>query len=119
VKPSYGLTDEQIEQMLEESFDHAEDDVQQRQLREARVDADTILHATRLSLEKHAQSLEPGEAERIESALTTLAVARDGDDHLRIRECYDELSQVTEPFARRIMDLALREAVEGRSLQEL
>ncbi len=48
-----------------------------------------------------------------------LAAARDGDDHLRIRECYDELSQITEPFARRIMDVALREAVEGRSLEEL
>ena len=50
VKPSYGLTDEEIERMLEESFDHAEDDIQQRQLREARVDADTILHATATSL---------------------------------------------------------------------
>jgi Fe-S protein assembly chaperone HscA len=119
VKPSYGLTDEQIEQMLEESFDHAEEDVQQRQLREARVDADTILHATRTSLEKHAQSLEPGEAARIDRALTALAAARNGDDHLRIRECYDEVSQATEPFARRIMDVALREAVEGRSLEEL
>jgi len=58
-------------------------------------------------------------AERIESALTALATAREGDDHLRIRECYDELSQATEPFARRIMDVALREAVEGRSLEEL
>jgi len=119
VKPSYGLTDEQIEQMLEESFDHAEDDIEQRQLREARVDADTILHATRTSLEKHARSLEPGEAERIGGAVAALAAARDGDDHLRIRECYDELSQATEPFARRIMDVALREAVEGRSLEEL
>src|SRR5262245_53684826 len=119
VKPSYGLTDEQIEQMLEESFDHAEEDVQQRQLREARVDADTILHATRTSLEKHGQQLEPGEAERIREAVAALASARDGDDHIRIRERYDELSQVTEPFARRIMDVALREAVVSRSLEEI
>ncbi len=119
VKPSYGLTDEQIEHMLEESFEHAEDDVQQRQLREARVDADTILHATRTSLEKHAHRLEPGEAERIRRAVAALAEARDGDDHIRIRERYDELSQITEPFARRIMDVALRDAVVSRPLEEI
>jgi molecular chaperone DnaK len=119
VKPSYGLTDEEIERMLEESFDHAEDDIAQRQLREARVDADSILHATRTSLTQHAARLEPGEAERIEAAVAALAAARDAADHLRIRELYDELSRVTEPFAQRIMDGALREAMVSRPLQEL
>jgi Fe-S protein assembly chaperone HscA len=119
VKPSYGLTDEEIERMLEESFDHAEDDVAQRQLREARVDADGILHATRTSLRQHADQLEPGEAARIEAAVTALAAARDAEDHLRIRELYDELSRITEPFAQRIMDAALREAMVSRPLEEL
>src|SRR5262249_4988089 len=119
VKPSYGLTDEEIERMLEESFDHAEDDVQQRQLREARIDADTILHATRTSLARHADRLEAGEDEPSRAALAALAAARDGEDHLRIRELYDELSRVTEPFAQRIMDSALREAMISRPLEEL
>jgi molecular chaperone DnaK (HSP70) len=119
VKPSYGLTDDEIERMLEESFDHAEDDVTQRQLREARVDADTILHATRTSLAHHADRLEPGEAERIEAAVAALATARKGEDHLQIRELYDELSRTTEPFAQRIMDSALREAMVSRPLEEL
>jgi molecular chaperone DnaK (HSP70) len=119
VKPSYGLTDEEIERMLEESFDHAEDDIAQRQLREARVDADGILHATRMSLVQHADQLEPGEAARIEAAVAALAAARDDEDHLRIRELYDELSRITEPFAQRIMDTALREAMVSRPLQEL
>src|SRR5262245_96196 len=119
VKPSYGLTDDEIEHMLEESFDHAEDDIQQRQLLEARVDADTILRATRTSLAQHAGRLEAGEAERIEAAVAALAEARDADDHLRIRELYDELSRVTEPFARRIMDSALQDAMVTRQLGEL
>ncbi len=119
VKPSYGLTDEEIERMLEESFDYAEDDIAQRQLREARVDADTILHATRSSLARHGDRLEAGEAERIEAGIAALAAARDGDDHIRIRELFDELSRVTEPFAQRIMDAALHEAMVSRPLEEL
>ena len=119
VKPSYGLTDEEIERMLEESFDHAEDDIQQRQLLESRIDADTILHATRTSLARHADRLEPGEGERIGAAVAALAEARDGDDHIRIRELYDELSTITEPFAQRIMDTALQEALVSRPLEEL
>ncbi len=119
VKPSYGLTDEEIERMLEESFDRAEEDVQERQLREARVDADTILHATRVSLERHGALLEPGEGDRIGAALAALTTARDGTDHVAIRDRYDALSQASEPFAQRIMDGALREAVLSRPLEEL
>jgi molecular chaperone DnaK len=119
VKPSYGLTDEEIERMLEESFDHAEDDIQQRQLREARIDADTILHATRTSLARHGNRLEPGEGDRIHAAVAALAAARDGEDHIRIRELYDDLSTLTEPFAQRIMDSALQEALVSRPLEEL
>jgi Fe-S protein assembly chaperone HscA len=119
VKPSYGLTDEDMERMLEESIDFAEEDVRQRQLREARVDADAILHATEAQLAKHAALLEPGEGEQIRAAADALATARAGEDHLRIRDAYDALSQATEPFARRIMDTSLMSAVEGRPLEEL
>ncbi len=119
VKPSYGLTDEEIERMLEESFDHAEDDIQQRQLREARVEAETILHATRTSLAQHADRLEPGEADRIAAVAEALTTACAGQDHLRIRDLADELSRVTEPFAQRIMDMALQEAMISRPLEEL
>jgi len=119
VKPSYGLTDEEMERMLEESIDFAEEDVRQRQVREARVDADTILNATRAQLAKHAALLEPGEGQRIQEAVTALQVARDGEDYVRIRDAYDVLSQTTEPFARRIMDSSLMSAVEGRPLEDL
>jgi molecular chaperone DnaK len=119
VKPSYGITDEEIERMLEESFDHAEDDIMQRQLLESRVDADAILHATRQSLATHGSRLEPGEGERIEAAVAALQTARDGTDHIRIREAYDTLSTTTEPFAQRIMDAAIHDAVTGRPLEDI
>jgi Fe-S protein assembly chaperone HscA len=119
VKPSYGLTDDELERMLEESFDHAEDDVRERMVREARVDAETILHATRAQLVKHGARLAPGERERIERAMLALERAKAGEDPVAIRDTYDALSQVSEPFARRIMDAALQESVGGRVLEDI
>jgi molecular chaperone DnaK len=119
VKPSYGLTDEEIERMLEESIDHAEEDVQARQIQEARVEADMILNATRTSLREHGDVLEPAEGERIRSAVAALEKARDESDHIAIRDAVDALSGVTEPFARRIMDRSLQEAIGARSLDDL
>jgi len=119
VKPSYGLTDEEIERMLEESFDHAEDDVLQRQVREARVGADMILHATREQLAREATVLQPDEGERILAALRSLETLRDGQDYLAIRDAIEALSQASEPFARRIMDRSLNEALAQRRLEEL
>jgi Fe-S protein assembly chaperone HscA len=119
VKPSYGLTDDELERMLEESFDHAEDDVRERMVREARVDAETILHVTRAQLAKHAALLETGERDRIAAAMAVLEAAAAGVDPVAIRDTYDALSQTTEPFARRIMDAALTETVGGRTLEDL
>ncbi len=119
VKPSYGLTDEEVERMLETSIDFAEEDVRQRQLREARVDADQILHAARKQLEAHRDLLAPGEEERIRAALAALEAARDGEDPVAIRDAYDAASRTTEPFARRIMDTALQEAVLNRPLEDI
>jgi len=119
VKPSYGLSDEELERMLEESFDHAEDDVRERMLREARVDADGILHATRVQLGKHGVRLVAGERERIEAAMRALEQAAAGTDPVAIRDTYDALSQASEPFARRIMDAALQESVGGRTLEDI
>lgn len=119
VKPTYGLTDEELERMLEESIDHAEDDVRERMLREARVDAETILHATRAQLERYAHLLEPGEGERIRSAVETLAAAAAATDHVAIHDAYHALSGCSEPFARRIMDTALQERAVSRTVEEL
>lgn len=119
VKPSYGLTDEEVERMLEESMDLAEEDVRQRQIREARVEAEIILNATRESLRTRADAVEPGEAERIRAAMAALEAAHAGEDYVAIRDAVEALNQTTEPFARRIMDHALTEALAQRRLEEL
>jgi len=119
VKPSYGLAEEEIERMLEESIDYAEEDVRQRQVREARVEAEMILHATRESLAREAGLLADGEGERIRAAVTALERARAGEDYLAIRDAVETLSRDTEPFARRIMDRSLTEALANRRLEEL
>jgi len=119
VKPSYGLDETEIERMLEESIDHAEEDVRQRQVREARVEADMILHATRDSLAREARLLADGEWERIRAAVAALEQARAGEDYLAIRDAVETLSKETEPFARRIMDRSLTEALANRRLAEL
>ncbi len=119
VKPSFGLTDEELERMLEESFDHAESDVHERMVREARVDAEAILHATRTQLAKHDAQLPAEERRQIEAAMRALEQAAAGDDAVAIRDAYDELSRTTEPFARRIMDAALQDTIGGRTLGEL
>ena len=115
VKPSYGLTDDEIERMLEESIDYAEDDVRQRQVREARVDADMILHATRdVARARTPARLEPGERERIDARDGGARAARAGEDYVAHPRRVDALSRETEPFARRIMDRALHEALGQR-----
>jgi molecular chaperone DnaK len=119
VKPSYGLTDEDMERMLEESFDHAEDDFRERQVREARVEAKVILNATRESLRQHATLLAPGEGDDITAKLRELEAASAGTDHVLIRDAIDALSRATEPFAQRMMDASLREALTNRRLEEL
>jgi len=119
VKPSYGLSEAEIERMLEDSIDYAEEDVRQRQVREARVEADMILHATRESLAREARLLADGEGERIRAAVAGLEQARAGEDYLAIRDAVETLGKQTEPFARRIMDRSLTEALANRRLEEL
>src|SRR5207253_6119324 len=103
VKPSYGLTEDEMERMLEESIDHAEDDVRERQLREARVETDVILGATRQSLVAHGRLLAAGERERSGAAGSGLDAGRAGEDYVARRDGSETLSQTTAPFARPIM----------------
>jgi len=119
VKPTYGLSDEELERMLEESIEHAEEDVMERMLREARVDAETILHATRSQLERHGGLLEGEEGGRIRAAVRALELAASGTDHLAIHDAYHALSEASEPFARRIMDTALTDRTAGRTVEDL
>jgi molecular chaperone DnaK len=117
VKPSYGLTDEQVEQMLEESFDHAEADVSARLLIEARNDADALLRATRKTVSSAAVAVE--ERGTIDAAIARLEAAMQATDYNRIRELTDELNQVTTPLAQRIMDGSIKQALEHKRVEEV
>src|SRR5205814_9029115 len=119
VKPSYALSEAEIERMLEDSIDYAEEDVRHRQVREARVDADMLLPATRESLAREARLLADGEGERIRAAVAALEQARAGEDYLAIRVAVETLGKETEPFARRIMDRSLTEVFGNRRLGEV
>jgi molecular chaperone DnaK (HSP70) len=113
------LTDEEIERLLEESIDFAEEDVTQRLLIEARTEAETVLHATEKALRLHASLLGEGEEARIQAAVEVLQEARMREDYNRIRDLTDALSEVTTPFAQRIMDTSIQEALGHKRLSEL
>jgi molecular chaperone DnaK (HSP70) len=119
VKPSYGLVDEDIERMLEESFDLAEEDFAVRQLVEARVEAEAILHATEKAEALHAQLLNEDERRQIQDASNALRAACGGNDHNRIRDLVEALNNAGTPFAQRIMDASIRQALEHRSVDEI
>ena len=119
VRPSYGLSDEEIERLLEESIDFAEDDVTTRLLIEARTEADTVLHATEKALREHASFLIAGEQARIHTAVQDLKNAHQGEDYNRIRDLTEHLSEVTTPLAQRIMDASIQEALGQKRLAEI
>jgi molecular chaperone DnaK (HSP70) len=119
VKPSYGLTDEEIERLLEESIDFAEDDVTKRLLIEARTEAETVIHATEKALRTNASALLEGELDLILSAMQDLQNACKGEDYNLIRDLTDKLSDVTTPFAQRIMDASIQEALGQKRLAEI
>ncbi len=116
VKPSYGLTDEEIERMLEESIDHAEEDVAARLLAEARTDAETVLRQTERALRESPGLLEAGEEEHIRAAMDALRAGAAESDYNRIRELSDRLNEISTPFAQRIMSMSLKRALENKDV---
>jgi molecular chaperone DnaK len=120
VKPSYGLTDEDIERMLEEAIDLGEEDIEQRLLITARNDADQILTALRKQMAEYGELVGSAEERgRIEEAALRLEQARSGEDRELISKLVEELNELTTPFAERIMDRAIKQALEKKSVEEL
>jgi len=118
VKPSYGLTDEEVERMLQESYEHAEADVRARLLIETRNEADTVLRATEKALDQAAGLIGPDEVARIREALEALRAVRDGEDLDLLRERLARLNQATLHLAEVLMDSALRDALQHRRVTE-
>ncbi len=120
VKPSYGLTDTEIEQMLKDSLAHASEDVAARKLREQQVEADRVLEALEAALAKDGEALlDEGERAAIEQAMESLRLARDGSDARAIERAIEELEQRTREFAARRMDASIKQALQGHAVDEL
>ncbi len=117
VKPSYGLTDEQVEAMILESFEKAEADFKERQVREARVEADGILAAVEIAQRDGAYlSLSEDERGAIDRAINDLHTVYHGDDHLLIRAKIDQLNEATMKLAEIIMNEAVNTALKGTKI---
>ncbi len=123
VQPSYGLDDAEVERILEESIEYAEQDFSERQLIEARNEAEIVLSATEKALRRE-QAEAPGELpaeERraIDGAIAALREALAGSDYKQVRAFVDVLNQATTPLAERMMNRALATAFEGKQLGEV
>jgi len=119
VRPSYGLTDEEVERMLVESFECAEEDLARRNLVVERVEAERILAATRGAM-AHDEGLLDEEVRRAaEEAMTRLEQALAGSDYLAVRHAIEALDLATKPFAQARMNRVLERQMQGRSLEEV
>jgi molecular chaperone DnaK (HSP70) len=117
VQPTYGLTDEQVENMLLESFDYAEEDFRQRQVIEARREADTILTALAKGKKNPAwPELTSEERRHVETLEKALVAVKDGDDYHAIRGGIDALNQATMRLAELMMDTAVSSALKGKTM---
>jgi len=118
VQPSYGLTDEQVENMLLESFDYAEEDFRQRQVIEARREAETILTALAKGKRNPAWlELTSDERSNAEAFEQKLIAAKDGEDYSAIRKAIDELNTGTMRLAELMMDTAVATALKGKDIE--
>jgi molecular chaperone DnaK len=120
VQPSYGLNDNDIERMLEESIEYAEQDFAERQAIEARTEAEAILTATSKALANaNAANLSAPERVKIDHSVAALKVAAQGSDYKLIRRQIDELNQATGHLAELLMNSAVQSALEGKKLAEV
>ena len=119
VKPSYGLSDDDIARMLQDSFGSAEVDMQARALRESQVDADRLLAATQVALDADGDLLEGPERDAIQGLMRALKPCAQGTDAVAIESATAQLARGTEDFAARRMDRAVQQALSGRRLDEI
>ena len=119
VKPSYGLSDEQIAEMLQSSFATAQQDMQARALVEARVDADRMIAATRSALAADGGLLKPDERANIDALIEALATQMKSEDPAVIEAATQTLAKGTESFAAQRMNQGIQQALSGKKLEEV
>jgi len=120
VRPSYGLNDAEIERMLEESIEYAEQDFAERQVIEARTEAESILAATAKALAgEQVNSIPAEERGRIDATVAALRESMEGQDYKLVRKRIDELNQATMHLAELVMNTAISTALKGKSVGEV
>lgn len=119
VKPSYGLNDEAITQMLKDSYANAQTDIEARRLEEHRVDAKRLIEATEVALNEDSGLLTADELAVISQALAMLREAVNGTDWQLIKQISEKLNQASMDFAGRRMDISIKTALTGQTLDSL
>jgi len=119
VKPSYGLADDEISRMLSESIEHVRDDIEARKLREAQVNAESLIEATRNALHSDGDLLQAGQRQEIDQALVALEQAMTGSRTRDINEYVSKLNLITESFAGQRMNRNVQRALKGQNIGEL
>ena len=118
VKPTHGLTDEQVEQMLLDSIEHAEEDMHARQLAEQRVEGERILADAAKQLRENGDLLQPSERSALEAAMTEVRRLVEAKDADALREAIHALDELAKPFIERVMNRAMTQALAGRSVEQ-
>ncbi|MFM9021075.1 MAG: Fe-S protein assembly chaperone HscA [Sediminibacterium sp.] len=116
VKPQYGLTSEEIEQMLRDSITHAQQDMQERALVEARTEGEQLLEVTEKFIAKHAADLTREEIQSTAAALQALQLSLTMTDKNLIQAKSEELNEISRPFAERMMDASVKSALQGKKV---
>ena len=118
VKPSHGLTDDEVEGMIRDSFQFAEEDVKARQVIEARTEANAIIVATEKALARASDLISEKEKAEIQRVIRQLGETQKGDDHRVIRAGITEVEKETHHLAEVLMDATLKEALESKKVSE-
>ena len=116
IKPQYGLTDDQVEQMLLDSLVNAKDDVAARLLIEARTAAEQLLYQVDSFTRKNRPHLTPEELTATEAQVATVRTALAGTDRDPILKAMDELDELTRPYAERVMNISIQQAMAGKKI---
>ena len=119
VKPSYGLSDDQIATMLKDSFSTAQQDMKSRALIEARVDADRMVLATQSALDVDGNLLDQAEADVIHASITALLIAKEINDAAVVEEATTDLAKATEAFAAMRMNSGIAKALAGKNIETI
>ena len=119
VKPSYGLTDDEIANMLKASMENAKEDIQARLLAEQRVEAERVLESVRSALAQDYDLLDDDELSAVKNAIISLEQLKQQDDSLAIKQGIKALDLTTQEFAARRMDKSIRTALAGHSVDDI